>query len=139
MAFGSTIIFGPDPVATEVARVLGLLQVGDVDQARLESKQVDLKEEAGRRRGAEILPADTENETAARALTVEAACMANTEGGGALIVGVADNGQLIGTELDTEWLRFRIYERTQRLLTVSIWAAGRENRRGAGFYYVPTG
>ena len=44
--------------------------------------------------------------------------MANTPGGGALIVGVADDGTRIGTELDAEWLRHRIYELTDRKLTV---------------------
>ena len=46
--------------------------------------------------------------------------MANTPGGGALIVGVADDGTVIGTGLETEWLRSRIYDLTQRLLTVDV-------------------
>ncbi len=53
--------------------------------------------------------------------------MANTPGGGALIVGVADDGQLIGADLHAEWLRQRIYEVTQRLLTVDVqevWVRG---------------
>lgn len=38
--------------------------------------------------------------------------MANTPGGGALIVGVEnDAGDLLGTELDPEWLRQQIYRR----------------------------
>jgi len=46
--------------------------------------------------------------------------MANTPGGGALIVGAADDGRLIGTAVDAEWLRARIYELTQRRLTVEV-------------------
>jgi ATP-dependent DNA helicase RecG len=34
--------------------------------------------------------------------------MANTPGGGALVVGVADDGTVLGTELDADWLRHRI-------------------------------
>ncbi|WP_206443309.1 DUF5635 domain-containing protein [Candidatus Protofrankia californiensis] len=37
--------------------------------------------------------------------------MANTPGGGALILGVDDTGRVPGTELDIEWLRHRIFER----------------------------
>jgi ATP-dependent DNA helicase RecG len=47
------------------------------------------------------------------------ACFANTAGGGAIIVGVADDGARIGTELDHEWPRHRIWELTGRKLTVS--------------------
>ena len=46
--------------------------------------------------------------------------MTNTPGGGALILGVADDGALIGAATDAEWLRQRIYEKSQRLLTVDI-------------------
>lgn len=42
----------------------------------------------------------------------EVACMANTPGGGALIVGIEDKtGRIIGTELDVDWLRQGIYSR----------------------------
>lgn len=37
-----------------------------------------------------------------------------------LIVGVADDGTLIGTELDAQLLRRRIYDLTDRLLTVDV-------------------
>lgn len=46
--------------------------------------------------------------------------MANTPGGGGLVVGVTDDGDLIGAELDQEWLRQRVYALTQRLLTVDV-------------------
>ena len=47
--------------------------------------------------------------------------MANTEGGGALIVGVDDRtGQLIGSDTDADWLRRRLYELTERKLSTEI-------------------
>lgn len=38
------------------------------------------------------------------------ACLANTEGGGALIVGVADDGSVVGAASERDWLRQRIHE-----------------------------
>lgn len=97
---------------------LAVLGAGGVVRER---QRIDLKEEAGRRgAGGVILPGSLENEAAARHLAAEVACMANTPGGGALLVGVADDSSLIGTELDAEWLRMRIYQLTQRLLTVTV-------------------
>lgn len=111
-----TIIFGPDPVGDAVVAALEALEAGE---PVVERREVDLKEEAARRNpDGSIRPGSPRNESAARALAGECACMANTPGGGALIVGVADGGDLIGTDLDTEWLRARIYELTNRLLTV---------------------
>lgn len=114
-----SIVFGPDPLEKEVGDHLRALESG----RRLPERQaVDYKEEPGRRdnRGS-VLPGTADNERAAAFLAREAACMANTPGGGALIVGVNDKDDgplLIGTQLDEEWLRFRIYEITNRLLTV---------------------
>lgn len=51
-------------------------------------------------------------------LAGEAVCMANTLRGGALVVGVADDGSLVGATLHGERLRHRIYELTQNRLTV---------------------
>ncbi|EQD52754.1 transcriptional regulator with HTH domain protein, partial [mine drainage metagenome] len=48
--------------------------------------------------------------------------MANTPGGGAIVLGVADDGTRIGTELDPEWLRHRIWQLTERRLTVAVRA-----------------
>jgi len=116
-----TISFSNDPVRAEVADLLKRMQSGEVIDKNHERKHVDLKEEAGRRdnTGA-VLPGFAKNEAAAKQLAAEAACMSNTPGGGALIVGVTDDGALIGSALDTEWLRHRIYELTQRLLTVDV-------------------
>lgn len=112
---------GPDPLADEVSMHLTALASG----RRLpEREHVDYKEEAGRRdKSGQLLPGDAENERAAQQLAQEAACMANTPGGGALIVGVNDTDKgplLIGAALDEEWLRFRIYQLTNRLLTVDV-------------------
>ncbi|MGQ0775895.1 MAG: DUF5635 domain-containing protein [Pseudonocardiales bacterium] len=81
--------------------------------SQAERQQVDIKEEAGRRgAGGVLLPGQAENLAAATQLADEVACFANTPGGGALIVGVEDKtGDLLGTDLDPEWLRHRIYER----------------------------
>ncbi|MDN5748613.1 MAG: putative DNA binding domain-containing protein [Pseudonocardia sp.] len=115
-----TTIFGPDPVQQIVEDTLTALAEGRSVRERL---HIDLKEEAGRRdRAGALLPGQAENEVAAKALAGEAACMANTPGGGALIVGVTDDGTLLGTDLDTEWLRHRIYQLTERRLTVDVRA-----------------
>lgn len=77
-----------------------------------ESQGIDFKEEAGRRNGANIEPGETQNNTAATQLADEVACMANSPGGGALILGVEDRtGIVIGTELAVDWLRQAIYSR----------------------------
>lgn len=114
------MVLGRDLVGSEVVRVLDALARGDVEQ--LESAHVDLKEEAGRRApGGAVLPGSLRSEVAAERLASEAACLANSDGGGALVVGVADDHSLIGTMLDAQWLRARIYELTDRRLTVDVY------------------
>lgn len=78
-----------------------------------ERERVDIKEEAGRRgAGGILLPAAPQNTRAADQLADEVACMANTPGGGALIVGIEDKtGDILGTDLDVEWLRQQIHRR----------------------------
>lgn len=111
---------GPDPVETAVTRVLGRLAAGEAPRD-VEERLVDVKEEAGRhdQTGA-VKPGGHQNETAATHLAEEMACFANTEGGGAIILGISDRGRRIGTDLSVEWLRHRIFELTGRLLTPSI-------------------
>ncbi|WP_235840548.1 DUF5635 domain-containing protein [Corynebacterium liangguodongii] len=93
----------------EVDAILRSASDGRVGKIR-ETQSIDFKEEAGRRNGAGIEPGSPQNGAAATKLADEVACMANTPGGGALIVGVEDKtGVIIGTELDIEWLRQRIY------------------------------
>jgi len=114
------MVWVQDPLDDEVAAILVALDAGAGREAVKETVHVDLKEEPGRRReGGELGPAMERSEEAARALAREAACMANSDGGGALIVGVSDDCSLIGTALDAEWLRSRIYDLTDRRLTVA--------------------
>lgn len=76
-----------------------------------ETQNIYFKEEAGRRIGSQIEPGKPHNQLAATKLADEVARMANSPMGGALIVGVEDKtGQVIGTELDVDWLRRKIYE-----------------------------
>lgn len=94
----------------QVATVLATSSGGRLTHTA-ETQQVDFKEEAGRRsRGGTIEPGESTNQTAATKLADEVACMANSPGGGALIYGVEDHsGRVIGTELDIDWLRQRLY------------------------------
>ena len=55
--------------------------------------------------------------------------MANTPGGGAVIVGIADDGARIGTRLDADWVRHRIWELTSHQLTVEVREANLEGCR----------
>jgi len=77
-----------------------------------EREHVDFKEEAGRRGpGGTLKVGSPHNEEAAKHLANEVACMANTPGGGAIVVGVEDrSGRLLGAALDEEWLRHRVYQ-----------------------------
>lgn len=109
---------GPDPLTQQVEDLLGRLAAGE-SPAAIETRQIDCKEEPGRRGpGGVVLEGGTENEEAARYLADEIACLANTPGGGAIVLGVADDGRRVGTNLDPEWLRHRIYELTNRRLTI---------------------
>ncbi len=114
---------GPDPLEDQIEEMFALLEQGRTP-SRVETSQVDIKEEPGRRgpRG-QVLPGRHENEKAARYLAGEMACMANTVGGGAIILGVADDGTRIGASLESEWLRYRIWELTERKLTVAVRVA----------------
>ena len=98
----------------QVAEILDSYRDGQL-HANRESASIDFKEEAGRRgAGGILLPGETRNAEAASKLADEVACFANTPGGGALILGVEDShGTVLGTELDTEWLRQRIDEAVQ--------------------------
>lgn len=100
-------------LAEQVDAILATAADGRVHRTT-ETQDVDFKEEAGRRNGPEIEPGQLRNPMAATKLADEVACMANTPGGGALIVGVEDKtGRIIGTELDVDWLRQEFYQRVQ--------------------------
>lgn len=114
------IVFGSNPVHEAVQDALARLGAGQ-SVTDVERQAVDFKEEAGRRdKSGGVGPGSARNEAAADKLTGEAICMANTPGGGALIIGVANDGALVGAATDAEWLRQRIYEKSQRLLTVDV-------------------
>jgi ATP-dependent DNA helicase RecG len=91
-----------------------------------ERQRVDVKEEAGRRGvGGRLLPGSSENTKAADQLADEVAYMANTPGGGALIVGVENRtGDVLGTDLDAEWLRHQIYRRVDVAPDVEVRVEG---------------
>ena len=119
MTFG---YLGADPLGLVVQSALQKLNLGESVE-NVETIHLDFKEEPGRRgkRGV-VLEGRSENECAAEYLTGEMACMANTPGGGAIILGVADDGSLIGTALNKDWLRHRIWEISKRQLTVAVRA-----------------
>lgn len=92
---------------------------------RMETSAVDFKEEAGRRNGPALEPGETENPMAATKLADEVACMANSPGGGALILGVEDRtGVVLGTELNEDWLRQRIYQAIDVAPDIEVRAVG---------------
>ncbi|MCQ3807726.1 MAG: hypothetical protein OXB92_11060 [Acidimicrobiaceae bacterium] len=125
----TTAILGPDPLEILIDAALRRLSEGEAPSA-MEVERVDVKEEPGRRAAdGSILSGAETNEQAADYLAGEMACMANTPGGGAVIVGVADGGQKIGTELNPEWLRHRIWELTAGSLTISARVANVEGSR----------
>lgn len=112
-------------LAAEVTGVLEGLEIGK--PRRPESEHVDCKEEPGRRgRGGILLPAEPQNHTAADYLAREVCCLANTPGGGALILGVADGTwQVLGTRLDPDWLRHRVYQLSDIAPAIEErWVAG---------------
>jgi len=109
---GTELIADRAVILEAVEQALQNLQNGEIpDDA--ERQLVDFKEEPGRRgSGGRLLPGETRNTQAADQLADEVAALANTPGGGALIIGVENKtGDLFGTQLDTEWLRHQIYRR----------------------------
>ena len=122
-------VLGQDPIDVLLERALHRLSKSE-PPGRIETERVDVKEEPGRRgSGGAVLPGGATNEKAADYLAAEMACMANTAGGGALIVGIADDGARIGTRLDPDWLRHRIWELTSQHLTVSARVANLDGCR----------
>ena len=120
---------GGDPLDQVVATALDQIAAG-IPPPQIESTRLDIKEEPGRReRDGIVIAGESQNEEAAAYLAGEMACMANTPGGGAIILGVADDGAIIGTELNPDWLRHRIWELTQRLLTVAVRPEPLNSRR----------
>lgn len=93
---------GPDPLEELFRLALVGLQQGKRPRD-LEKQSIDFKEERGRRgKSGEMLPGMPRNEQAAAHLAEELACMANTPGAGMVVVGISDEGERIGTNLDPE-------------------------------------
>jgi len=112
-----------DPLDAEIGSLLSRVAGGEAPRT-LESRRVDFKEEAGRRLpGGAIRAGQPQSRVAAQSLMPEVACLANTPGGGALVVGIDDDGARIGTELDPEWLRHELYTMSDRQITVDVRAA----------------
>ena len=85
--------------------------------AEVEDEVVDFKEEGGTvLRGGARTSIDPRHLPAAEGLAMEVACLANSRSGGILVVGVNDQGSgpaaLVGTLLDLQWLRERIWSLT---------------------------
>lgn len=102
-----------------IERVVGGEPAGSLETARL-----DFKEEAGRRgRDGSVLPQPGSLPETAAIAAEESCCLSNTEGG-VIVVGVADGvagaGALIGTHIDAEQLRERIWEQTTPRLSVDV-------------------
>ena len=108
----SDLIRAREPLEHDVDAALEALGQGILPGVA-EREHVDFKEEAGRRGvGGVLLAGKAHNLAAADQLAREVACMANTPGGGALIVGVEDStGALLGASMDPEWLKQRVYQR----------------------------
>jgi ATP-dependent DNA helicase RecG len=92
--------------------------------ADAETELVDFKLEAGSRaRHGVAVEISARDDHAAKELAKEAACFSNSPQGGILVVGVDDKkagpDAFIGTRLDTEWLRRRIWEMTQPSLSLA--------------------
>lgn len=115
--------FFKDPIHDAIEDALRMIDEGVDNADDIESTHIDLKGEPGRRGHAgEILPGTSENETAAKDLAHHAIGMANTIGGGALIIGVNDKtGTIIGTDLDADWLTQRIHALSHHKLSVSVF------------------
>lgn len=103
--------------ASDAATAINAVMGGATPQL-LETETLDFKEEAGvvDPRTGTRRPIPPNDDRAAAALAAEAACMANSEAGGTLVVGVADDvagrAAFTGSHLDVAWLRRRIWDLT---------------------------
>ena len=103
--------------------MLVVLADGTYTPETLEGTAIDLKEDASRRdrKTGAIQEGPAKPDHVAEKLAEDAACFANTPGGGALIVGVNDkSGEVIGTAIDTDWLRSRLHELTSGKMRASV-------------------
>jgi ATP-dependent DNA helicase RecG len=92
----------------------------------MESEVVDFKEEHGTvDRTSARTSIGPRDERAAKALAEEAACLAMSENGGILVVGVNDRERgpaaFVGSYLELDWLRGRIYALTQPNMALDVF------------------
>jgi ATP-dependent DNA helicase RecG len=111
-----------DPLAAEVDRAVEHVRAGGQVE-EIESHTLDCKEQVGTvDRSGQRSAGYPQDEAAAKDLADTAACFANSDGG-SIVVGVMDKGRgseaFVGTSLDADWLRKRIWDLTDRL-TVDI-------------------
>ena len=112
--------------------MLRFLADGAYAPETLEGTAIDLKEDASRRdqETGTILAGTPKPKNMAEVLARGAACFANTPGGGALVVGVNDKtGEIIGTEIDVDWLRSRIHELTSGKMGATVREVEIANKR----------
>ena len=107
--------------------------------ADVETEVIDFKEEADTvGAGGARAPIPARHERAARALAAEVACLAMSEPGGVLVVGVNDKAAgpaaFVGSCLDLEWLRGPIHALTQPHFAVDVIEERHES--GARLYLI---
>ncbi|WP_322760099.1 ATP-binding protein [Frankia sp. Cr2] len=112
-----------DPRRAEASTALATVYAG-LRAADVETETLDFKEDQSRRSmGSSMTAGGTQHEPTARDLADAACCFANARGGVA-IVGVDDKAAgpaaFIGTDLNPEWLRHRIWELTDPHLAVDV-------------------
>jgi len=93
--------------------------------ADVETESVELKEEVGTVvAGGRRVAIGAQHEPAAQALAAEVACMAMSDRGGVIVVGVNDKATgtaaFVGSFLDLDWLRRRIYALTQPHFSIDV-------------------
>ncbi len=98
---------------------------GGANASDVETEIVDFKEEAHTvGRGGKRAAIDAHHEPAANALAAEVACMAMSDEGGVIVVGVDDKesgpGAFVGSFLDLQWLRTRIHALTQPNFSIDV-------------------
>lgn len=108
-------LFNPTPAEKAVTQAIAELRAG---RPASESRHLDLKS-ATTRHGAPV-PDPARDPALVRQLAPEVACMANTPGGGALVLGVGDDSTLEGTTAHAEWLRREIYTQLQSRVTCDV-------------------
>ena len=90
----------------------------------VETEILDFKEEAGTVTVGGRRPIGAQHEPAAQALAGEVACMAMSDQGGVIVVGVNDKESgrtaFVGSFLDLDWLRRRIYALTSPHYSIDI-------------------